>query len=299
MKVGLSVQTRFPRDRDPALAFAHVVERVRIARDIGMHALHVGDSHASRRQVYLQNLPTAAALSALWGDGPLGLVMILPLWNTWLAAEQIGTLSAIHAGPVTAIAVLGGDEAQARDMGHQWPQDGRAAHFTRQLHTLGDLLGVDVGDPDREREPPIATTCADRLQLWIGGTAPAAVRRAGRLADGLLIAPKVEVADVPGLIGNYRWAAAERSDRPQHVAIRRNVLVTAGARTGPDDARDGTGDGAGDGDAIVGTVDEVAAQLAALAELGCDEVLLRHPVDDQGVVLDSMRRLERVIALLD
>jgi hypothetical protein len=44
----------------------------------------------------------------------------------------------------------------------------------------------------------------------------------------------------------------------------------------------------------VGDVDEVTAELAALAELGFDEVLVRHLADDEPAVLRSYGLLGEV-----
>ncbi len=45
---------------------------------------------------------------------------------------------------------------------------------------------------------------------------------------------------------------------------------------------------------VIGTVDEVAAELRSLADVGVDEVAVRHLAEDQAEVLASMARLADV-----
>ena len=116
-------------------------------------------------------------------------VAVLPGRNPVLVAKQLATLAGL--APKRVLLVFGLRPAR-RDEWNLFPvPDGRrAAVFDESLRLLRLLLAEDnvtfhgefftvdnVSLPDRPARP---------LDIWVGGSAPAALRRVGRLADGWL-----------------------------------------------------------------------------------------------------------------
>ncbi|MEV6608675.1 TIGR03854 family LLM class F420-dependent oxidoreductase [Kutzneria sp. NPDC051319] len=116
-------------------------------------------------------------------------VSVLPGRNPVLVAKQLATLAGL--APKRVLPVFGLRPAR-RD---EWnlfpvPTGRRAAVFDESLQLLKLLLTQDSVSFDGEFFQVDAVSLADRparpLDVWIGGSSPAALRRVGRLADGWL-----------------------------------------------------------------------------------------------------------------
>jgi len=116
-------------------------------------------------------------------------VAVLPGRNPVLVAKQLATLAGL--APKRVLPVFGLRPAR-RD---EWnlfpvPQGRRAAVFDESLLLLRRLLTEDNVSFDGEFFQLEGVSLSDRparpLDLWVGGSAPAALRRIGRLADGWL-----------------------------------------------------------------------------------------------------------------
>jgi len=116
-------------------------------------------------------------------------VAVLPGRNPVLVAKQLATLAGL--APKRVLPVFGLRPAR-RD---EWnlfpvPQGRRAAVFDESLLLLRRLLTEDNVSFDGEFFQLEGVSLPDRparpLDLWVGGSAPAALRRIGRLADGWL-----------------------------------------------------------------------------------------------------------------
>lgn len=116
-------------------------------------------------------------------------VAILPGRHPVLVAKQLLTLAGL--APKRVLPVFGLRPARAAEAGlFPVPAGRRAAVFDESLVLLRRLLEEDevsfrgeFFDVDGVRLGPRP---AKRLDVWLGGSAPAALRRAGRLADGWL-----------------------------------------------------------------------------------------------------------------
>ena len=115
-----------------------MVERAQAAAAAGLDSLFVGDHHAVPVPYY-QNVAIMGRLLAEWDTRPAGVLMLLPLWQPVLAAEQIGTLASIAQGPFILQCAVGGGlgpldhpaGAGAHIGGHV-----RAAEGSSNLHDL-------------------------------------------------------------------------------------------------------------------------------------------------------------------
>jgi len=296
MRVGVSEQSA-RKVRDPREGARWMIERAAAARRAGLDSLFVGDHHGTPAPYY-QNVPIIARMLAEWGDAPAGCLFLLPLWNPVLLAEQVGTLAAIAGGRFIVQVGLGDDEAQFAAMGTTVRT--RVSAFEQSLDAVRRLLAGEVVSASGRfsfREARLALRPAEPVEIWIGASAPPAIDRAARLADGFLAAPGATLAQAREQIRHYREQCAAHGRSPAAVAVRRDVYV-ADSRA---DAEAATGAivkagyrGFDPSALVIGTIDEVAARFRALGDLGYSDVIVRHVTDEQSYVLASLARLAEV-----
>jgi probable F420-dependent oxidoreductase len=142
-------------------------------------------------------------------------IVILPQRQTVLFAKQAATLDVLSKGRLRVGVGLGWNEVeyialnedfhtrgqrleeQATVLRHLWTQP--LVNFSGRWHTIPDA-GLN---PLPLQQP---------IPLWFGGTAPAALRRAARLADGWLISTSRKAADaMPSL--DLIWRTLDETGR--------------------------------------------------------------------------------------
>jgi probable F420-dependent oxidoreductase len=116
-------------------------------------------------------------------------VAILPGRHPVLVAKQLLTLAGL--APKRVLPVFGLRPARPAEHGlFPVPAGRRAAVFDESLTLLRRLLEEDdvtfAGEFYQVEGVSLGPRPAKRLDVWLGGTAPAALRRAGHLADGWL-----------------------------------------------------------------------------------------------------------------
>jgi alkanesulfonate monooxygenase SsuD/methylene tetrahydromethanopterin reductase-like flavin-dependent oxidoreductase (luciferase family) len=278
-----------------------MVERARAARQADLDSLFVGDHHVTATP-YFQNSPILGRMLAEWGDKPAGALYLLPLWNPVLLAEQVATLASIAQGRFILQCGLGGDKRQSAGMGVAMRH--RAAMFELALDTLRALWrGEEV---DLERFWPVSGAHISPLppqpvEVWIGSMATPAINRTARMAEGWLASPALTRAQAADSLNVYHQACAEHQRTPTAVAIRRDVFVgdtsqQARRVVGPYVARGYRG--FSEDALLVGSVAEVADELAAFATLGFTDVIVRNISADQSEALATIERLAAVKAAL-
>lgn len=126
-------------------------------------------------------------------------------------------------------------------------------HFAGTYHTVPRALVTPK--PVQQPHPP----------LLLGGSVPAALRRAGRLADGWITASRQDLRRVGADIQTVR-GAAERAGRDPDVLrfIVRGTVRPGREVTGRDGRRR----------LLTGSVDQIRADLKSLADDGVTEVFL-------------------------
>jgi alkanesulfonate monooxygenase SsuD/methylene tetrahydromethanopterin reductase-like flavin-dependent oxidoreductase (luciferase family) len=241
-------------------------------------------------------------LLAEWGEAPAGCLFLLPLWHPVLVAEQIGTLAAIALGPFIMQCGLGWGEARFAAMGANIKT--RPSAFEEALDIVRRLLaGETVSSSRRFRvaQASLALRPAEPVEVWIGASAPPAIDRAARLAEGWIASPSLTRAEARSQADFYRERCAAYGRQPKAVVLRRDIYVgqssseaqavlqhalTRGYRGMPAEAL------------VAGSVDEVAEQFRSFVELGYTDILVRHLGNDQPKVLGSLERLAAVRAAL-
>jgi len=222
------------------------------------------------------------------------------LWHPVLVAEQIGTLAAIAQGPFIMQCGLGWGEARFAAMGAN-PRT-RPSAFEEALDIVRRLLaGETVSSSRRFRitEASLALRPAEPVEVWVGASAPPAIDRAARLAEGWIASPGLTFEEARAQADIYRERCAAYGRQPGAIVLRRDVYVgessseaqaelqhvlDRGYRSIPSEAL------------IAGSADDVAEQFRAFGKIGYTEILVRHLSNDQSKVLGSLERLAAVRA---
>src|SRR5437870_9602791 len=299
MRVGISLTSNYPEVSDPRQGARWMIERAAAARRAGLDSLFVGDQHVSPTPYY-QNTPILGRLLGEWGEAPDGCLFLLPLWHPVLVAEQIGTLGAIARGRFIMQCGLGWGEDRFAAMGANMKT--RPSAFEEALDIVRRLLaGETVSSARRSRiaKASLALRPAEPVEVWIGASAPPAIDRTARLADGWIASPGLTREEARTQADMYLERCAAYGRKPGAIVLRRDIYVgessseaqavlqqalSRGYRGIPAEAL------------IAGSVDEVSEQFRSFATIGYTEISVRHLTNDQPKVLGSLERLAAVRA---
>ena len=276
-----------------------MIERTAAARGAGLDSLFIGDQHVSPTPYY-QNTPMLGRLLAEWGKAPAGCLFLLPLWHPVLAAEQIGTLAAIAQGPFIMQCGLGWGEARFAAMGAN-PRT-RPSAFEEALDIVRRLLaGETVSSSRRFRitEASLALRPAEPVEVWVGASAPPAIDRAARLAEGWIASPGLTFEEARAQADIYRERCAAYGRQPGAIVLRRDVYVgesSSEAQAELQHVLDRGYRGIPSEALIAGSADDVEEQFRAFGKIGYTVILVRHLSNDQSKVLGSLERLAAVRA---
>src|SRR5260370_14459206 len=225
MRVGISLTSNYPEVKDPRQGARWMIERAAAARRAALDSLFVGDQHVSATPYY-QNTPMLGRLLAEWGEAPAGCLFLLPLWHPVLVAEQIGTLAAIAQGAFIMQCGLGWGEARFAAMGANIRT--RPSAFEEALDIIRRLLAGETVSSSRRLPVPEASLPlrpAEPVQVWIGASAPPAIDRAARLAEGWIASPGLTREEAREQAGLYRERCAACGRQPGAIVLRRDIYV--------------------------------------------------------------------------
>jgi len=239
-------------------------------------------------------------LLAEWGEATAGCLFLLPLWHPVLVAEQIGTLAAIARGPFVMQCGLGWGEDRFAAMGANIRT--RPSAFEEALEIIRRLLAGDTVSSSRRfriAAASLALRPAEPVEVWIGASAPAAIDRAARLAEGWIASPGLTREEARAQADLYRDRCAAYGRAPGAVVLRRDIYVGESSSEARAVLQQALGKGYRGIPAealIAAPADDVAEQFRAFAEIGYTEILVRHLSTDQPKVLGSLERLAAVRA---
>ena len=271
----------------------NVLEVAAAARDAGLDGLLFGDNHAVPDSYAngFAPLPTIARLMAVTGAMPVGMVLLAPFYPPIVLAEQIATLAAFARAPLIVTLANGGRTQTFDAFGIAMESRARRLEeLTVVLRGLlagervtfrGRYLALDgVRISPRPRVP---------VELWLAGTVPAAVARAGTLGDGWLTGQNTPDDELVRQLGVYREAAA-RAGRPARAVLRRDIFVAetdAAAHAEVDRVLAEGYRGTGKAELLVGSPETVVERLRHYRALGFEEVMVRHITGDHQQMLRS------------
>jgi probable F420-dependent oxidoreductase len=158
-------------------------------------------------------LPMLAAVAARTERLKLGTgVLVLPPRNPVLLARELATVDVVSGGRLLPAGGLGIDlPTELEAMGVE-----KGERVGRLEESLAIIKALWPGEPVTLRGRFWSLTDArlqprpvrPKLEFWLGGLAPAALRRVGRIADGWL-ASFVGPGEFPGMVETIRASAAE------------------------------------------------------------------------------------------
>ena len=150
-------------------------------------------------------------------------ISVLPGRHPVLVAKQLASLAGLAPGRVLPVfGLLPANPAERVLFGV--PDGKRAAVFDESLQLLRLLLTAEKVSFDGEfftvSDASVGSLPAKPLDIWLGGSAPAGLRRVGRLADGWL-GSLLTPAEAGAAVAVIQEAAAEarREVEPDHFGL--------------------------------------------------------------------------------
>jgi len=275
----------------------NLMEVASAARAAGLDALLTGDSHGANPgyAAAFSPLPTVARLMSVTGDMPIGVVLLAPFYHPVLLAEQVGTLAAFAQGPLIVTFVLGGRPQQFQAFGME-----ERSRVGRLLETVTVMRALLSGERVTHRGryytlegATISPLPRAPVEIWLGGTVPAASERAGELGDAWLTGQNATDADLVRQLALYREAAA-RSGRLARPVLRRDIYVGESdeeARAVVSAILAEGYRGGGLDQLLVGSAETIVRDLRRYREMGFEYVMVRHIVGDHRLMLQSFERI--------
>jgi probable F420-dependent oxidoreductase len=282
----------------------NMVEVARRAEDLGYASLWTfqrllhpaaGDWGPTYRSVH-DPIVALAHVAAVTERVRLGLAIVnVPFLSPIVLAKQLTTLDHVCAGRLDAGLGLGWSPDEFAAVGVPYERRGaRAEEFIRCLQAIWTNDVVDF-EGEFYRMPPSLVdpkpVQRPHPPLLLGGSAEAALRRVGRLADGWISASRQDLSRLAADIEVIREAAREAGRQPETLRFVVRGVVHLGREQQ---------DAQGDRRPLTGTVERINADLAILEDHGVTEVFLDLNFDPRIGSPDAdphecIRRAERVL----
>ena len=187
-EIEVEVGASLPEVLPPGTALPDVTALAREAERAGLDGLWAADRLVAGDQSVLDPALTLTAAAAVTGHLTIGFAALVPSLRplAW-AVKQIATLRYL-AGDRLRLAVVPGGGTAAEYQAAGFCRADRARRTDDFLRLLPELLaGQPVPVPDVPGTPVVRLRPATPLPpVWVGGLAPAALRRAVRFGDGWL-----------------------------------------------------------------------------------------------------------------
>ena len=212
--------------------YREIVDMVRLAETLGFDSAWVSEHHGSSDGYMPSLLPTLAALAAATERIKLGTgVLLTPFHHPLRLAEDAATVDLISGGRLILGLGLAWREEEFRMFGV--PLRERVRRTVETIEILrrawsGQRFSYEgkVFSFDEVRITP-ASARKDTIPIWLGGSVEAAIRRAGRFADGYI---RTRGGNVDRMAADLQIAeeaarAAGRSSEELAFAQLQNVFV--------------------------------------------------------------------------
>ncbi len=230
---GLITCQRYPGDpRTDTQLYAQALELAEQAEQGGLDSVWVSEHHFVDDGYLPSLLPLSAAIAARTRNVRIGTGLLLaPLHDPLRLAEDAAVTDLISGGRLTLGVGLGWREEEFAGLGVPLAQ--RVPRLVASLDTMrrawrGDLVAGGQGRPAVPVRPRPAQPGGP--PLWIGAMSEPAIRRAGRLADGLMA---TEVT--PGMLASQvAWAQESFRAHGRTGPFQLSVHLPVFAWDGPD-----------------------------------------------------------------
>ena len=180
----------------------------------------------------------------------------------------------------------------------------RPSAFEEALDIVRRLLAGETVNSTRRfqiAEARLALRLAEPVEVWIGASAPPAIDRAARLAEGWIASPGLTPDEARVQADMYRERCAAYGKGPGAIVLRRDIYVgesSSEAQAVLQHALSQSYRGMPAEALIAGSVEEVMEKFHAFSQIGYTDILVRHLTNDQPKVLASLERLVGVRAAL-
>lgn len=188
MKLCLHVGNEHHASESMAQRYRENVEHVRLAREVGFDSLAIGDHRSYSGSVWFPPIEMLMGLAAAADGMSLGTCMlVLPLYNPMLVAEQIALLDAATGGRAI-FGVSPGWQKEEFDL-HGVDFSRRFSRYTESIELIRRLFTEDEvsfeGKHFRVAKLKLALkpTQKPRPPMWLGGSVENAVKRAAAIAQ--------------------------------------------------------------------------------------------------------------------
>lgn len=202
-----------------------VIAEAQLAEASGFDACFFGEHHQDKDGFLPSPLIVATAVAAQTRHLKVGTsVILLPLHHPVHVAEDVITLDIVSKGRIVLGVGIGYQAADFRAFAV--PMEHRVTRFEESIEILrhcwsGEAFSFHGTHYNLEhvqiRPRPFQTPAPP---LWIGASVPAAVRRAGRLADAFVATPSTDLEGTVRLVDIYREAALQAGRQPQVILMR-------------------------------------------------------------------------------
>ncbi|GAA3446066.1 TIGR03619 family F420-dependent LLM class oxidoreductase [Planomonospora venezuelensis] len=220
-------------------------------------------------------------------------VLNMPFFSPALLAKQLATLQAVSGGRLDAGLGLGWLPEEFAASGVPFERRGRRGEeFLRVLRRLWTEEAVEH-DGEFYRLPPVHQEPRPDVPppILLGGGAPAALRRAGRLADGWVSASREDLDRIGEKVSVVRRAALDAGRDPGALRFVTRGVTRVRPAGSPGRAP------------LTGSFEEIRADVARLAEQGVTDVFHDLNFDPEigspdADPAESMRRAEAALEAL-
>jgi alkanesulfonate monooxygenase SsuD/methylene tetrahydromethanopterin reductase-like flavin-dependent oxidoreductase (luciferase family) len=242
VKLTLFINPEHPVGDSPARRLAEHCEQVRVARQAGFDGVVIGHHLSYGPAIWLPPLLTLARLARAAEGMTLGTCMlILPLLDPVLVAQEAALLDVVSGGRLVLGVALGWQQAEYRAVGIDFAS--RIGRFVEAVTLVRRLWTEDAVDFAGKHFQVDGLTLAlrplqqPRPAFWFGGSTAPAIERAARLAD-----PEVGDTWVPSshLTRDVVVAQADRwrdaltalgKAAPRELPVLRNIVVAPDRET--------------------------------------------------------------------
>lgn len=232
---GLVSCERHPDDERPAAAiYGEALELARLAERLGLDSIWTTEHHFVDSDYLPAPLTLAAAMAGATSRITIGTgVALAPLYHPVRLAEDAAVVDLLAPGRFILGLGLGWSSVEFAALGPDRSQRGRAmdeildilrqAGANEVVRHHGSIYDV----PEASIRPKPASGA---LRIWIGGGAEAALRRAARSADGVLLhAPLPELREMLATL-RRELEEAERDPAAFEIGAYITIIPDAGGR---------------------------------------------------------------------
>lgn len=220
----LTVQRGAEESRSNERLWADSLALAREAEEAGFDSIWVGEHHFTSDGYLSAVFPFLGALAATTDRVMLGTkVLLAPLHHPIRIAEDAAAVQVLSGGRMILGAAVGYREEEFEGFGISL-----AARASRMREAVKVLRSASAGEPVRigsgSDRSVLVTPVSAPIPIWLGGAAPAALRRAGEMADGF-IAPIGTPAELQAQVQMVDAAAAAVARKAPVVASSSFVVL--------------------------------------------------------------------------